>query len=249
MRPELGCRSTGGTRVKQLGEILLDDGLVTEAQLLAALDETMARGSSLGRTLVELGVLTEGQLVKALANQVGMNFVDLDEFPVDRAAVTLVPGGAVPAVHRAPGRARGRLDRARDLRPGQRHGGRRRAQRRRAGPSIPVIATHDNLLRAIDRFCRADDEMEDLSSAFEEQNSEPEQDLSKIGDVVDDDAPDRAVREPAGHAGDHRPRVGHPHRAGRARPARAVPHRRRAARDAARRPSRSRTASSAASRS
>ena len=34
---------------------------------------------------------------------------------------------------------------------------------------IAVIATHDNLLRAIDRFCRADDEMEDLSQAFEDE--------------------------------------------------------------------------------
>ena len=77
--------------MKQLGEILLDEGLVNEAQLLAALDETMTRGTSLGRTLVELGVLTEGQLVKALAAQVGMQFVDLDDYPVDRAALALVP--------------------------------------------------------------------------------------------------------------------------------------------------------------
>ena len=44
--------------MKQLGEILLEEGLVSEAQLLAALDETMASGASLGRTLVEIGVLS-----------------------------------------------------------------------------------------------------------------------------------------------------------------------------------------------
>ncbi|WP_456788275.1 GspE/PulE family protein [Cellulomonas sp. P5_C5] len=175
--------------MKQLGEILLDDGLVTEAQLLAALDETQARGSSLGRTLVELGVLTEGQLVKALANQVGMNFVDLDEFPVDRAAVSLVPGalcrrytvlpvslegGSIVLATADPGNVMA-VDDVRSV---------------TNRPVIPVIATHDNLMRAIDRFCRADDEMEDLSSAFNEQNAEPEQDLSKLGEMsVDDDAP------------------------------------------------------------
>ena len=78
-------------RVKQLGEILLDEGLVTEGQLLAALDESTARRQSLGRTLVELNILSEDQLVKALAEQVGMSFIDLDEYPVDRAAVSLVP--------------------------------------------------------------------------------------------------------------------------------------------------------------
>ena len=43
--------------MKALGEILLDEGLVTEGQLMAALDEQVARGQSLGRTLVEIGVL------------------------------------------------------------------------------------------------------------------------------------------------------------------------------------------------
>jgi type IV pilus assembly protein PilB len=174
--------------VKQLGEILLDDGLVTEAQLLAALDETMARGTSLGRTLVELGVLTEGQLVKALANQVGMDFVDLDDYPVDRTAVSMVPGalcrrysvlpvalegGSIVLATSDPGNVMA-VDDVRSV---------------SGMPVIPVIATHDNLLRAIDRFCRADDEMEDLSQAFEDVTAEPEADLSKMGDIADDDAP------------------------------------------------------------
>ena len=77
--------------MRQLGEILLDEGLVSEAQLLAALDQTANSGQSLGRILVEEGVLSETQLVAALASQVGMDFVDLDDFNVDRAAVTMVP--------------------------------------------------------------------------------------------------------------------------------------------------------------
>ena len=174
--------------MKQLGEILLDDGLVTEAQLLAALDETLARGTSLGRTLVELGVLTESQLVKALANQVGMAFVDLDDYPVDRTAVSLVPGalcrrysvlpvalegGSIVLATSDPGNVMA-VDDVRSV----------------SGMSvIPVIATHDNLLRAIDRFCRADDEMEGLSQAFEDQVDDTEADLSKMAEIGDEDAP------------------------------------------------------------
>ncbi|GEL97147.1 GspE/PulE family protein [Cellulomonas terrae] len=174
--------------MKQLGEILLDDGLVTEAQLLAALDETLARGTTLGRTLVELGVLTESQLVKALANQVGMDFVDLDDYPVDRTAVSLVPGalcrrysvlpvalegGSIVLATSDPGNVMA-VDDVRSV----------------SGMSvIPVIATHDNLLRAIDRFCRADDEMEDLSQAFEDQVDDTQADLTKMGDIGDEDAP------------------------------------------------------------
>ncbi|MBU5424396.1 Flp pilus assembly complex ATPase component TadA [Cellulomonas hominis] len=174
--------------MKQLGEILLDEGLVTEAQLMAALDEQLVRGQSLGRTLVEIGVLTEGQLVAALARQVGMAFVDLDEYPVDRAAVSMVPAalcrrytvlpvgfenGSLVLATADPGNVVA-VDDVRTV----------------SGMAVlPIVATFENLARAIDRFCRADGEMEDLSSAFEEEQAPAEIDLSRIGDVVEDDAP------------------------------------------------------------
>lgn len=174
--------------MKQLGEILLDEGLVSEAQLLAALDEQGARNQSLGRTLVELGFLSEGQLVKALAAQVGMPFVDLDEYPVDRAAVSMVPAalcrrytvlpvgirdGALMLATADPGNVVA-VDDVRTVSGMQ---------------VVSVVATYDNVLRAIDRFCRADDEMENLTNAFEDSTPEPETDLSRMGDFVDDDAP------------------------------------------------------------
>ncbi|WHP17772.1 ATPase, T2SS/T4P/T4SS family [Cellulomonas sp. ES6] len=174
--------------MKQLGEILLDEGLVTEAQLMAALDEQLVRGQSLGRTLVEIGVLTEGQLVAALARQVGMAFVDLDDYPVDRAAVSMVPAalcrrytvlpvafqdGALVLATADPGNVVA-VDDVRTV----------------SGMTVlPIVATFENLTRAIDRFCRADGEMEDLSSAFEEEQAPQDVDLSRVGDVVEDDAP------------------------------------------------------------
>ncbi|QCB93648.1 GspE/PulE family protein [Cellulomonas shaoxiangyii] len=174
--------------MKQLGEVLLDEGLVTEAQLLAAIDQQSSLGGSLGRTLVELGMLSESQLVRALAAQVGMEFVDLDEYAVDRSAIGLVPAalcrrysvlpvgmrdGAIVLATADPGNVVA-VD---DVRTVSRM------------PVIPVVATYDNVLRAIDRFCRADDEMEGLSSAFEDAAPAPEMDLSRLGGLVDDDAP------------------------------------------------------------
>ncbi len=176
--------------MKQLGEVLLDEGLVTEAQLLAALDEQTAMGTSLGRTLVELGMLTEAQLVRALAAQVGMEFVDLDEYPVDRAAVAMVQGalcrrhGVLPVALRDGALVLATADPGNVVAVDD--------VRTVSGmPVIPVVATYDNLLRAIDRFCRADGEMEDLTSAFEESQSQADldADLSRMGEVVDDDAP------------------------------------------------------------
>src|SRR5690554_6653269 len=59
---------------------------------MAATDEPMSRGQSLGRVLVEMGSLTEAQLVAPLAQQVGMDFIELADFPVDRTAVAMVSG-------------------------------------------------------------------------------------------------------------------------------------------------------------
>ncbi|MDQ2623955.1 MAG: Flp pilus assembly complex ATPase component TadA [Actinomycetota bacterium] len=173
--------------MRQLGEILLDEGLVNEAQLLAALDATSSRGQSLGRILVEDGVLSEMQLVAALASQVGMQFVDLDDFPVDRAAISAVPAalcrrhvvlpigfqdGAMLLAMADPGNVMA-VDDVRSV----------------SGMQVrPVVAVHDNLARAIERFCRADDEMEDLAEAFEEE-SRQDVDLANLGQIGEDDAP------------------------------------------------------------
>lgn len=173
--------------MKQLGEILLDEGLVTQDQLLAALDEQVLRGHSLGRVLVESGVLSEGQLVSALAQQVGLEFVDLDVYPVDRTAVSAVPGalcrrytvlpigyqnGSIILAMADPGNVLA-LDDVRQLTRMQ---------------VTPVVATHEDLSRALDRFIRADGEMDNLAHQLSEQQVE-EIDLSSIGDSVDDDAP------------------------------------------------------------
>ena len=172
--------------MKQLGDILLEEGLVTEGQLMAALDEQAVRGESLGRILVDIGMLSETQLVRALAAQVGMEFIELSDYPIDRNAVALVPSslcrrytvlpiallnGSLMLAMADPGNVLA-VDDARTL----------------SGlPVRTVVATHDDLTTAIDRFCRADDEIDDLTSAFKE--TQVEADLSQVGDIVEDDAP------------------------------------------------------------
>ena len=77
--------------MKQLGDILLEGGLVSPDALHEAYAEHQREGRALGRVLVERGVLTESQLVAALAEQIGMPFVDLGDYAVDGAAVAAVP--------------------------------------------------------------------------------------------------------------------------------------------------------------
>jgi type IV pilus assembly protein PilB len=78
-------------RTRALGEILIDDGLITQEQLDAARGESENSGKSLGRILIDLGLVGESALVKALATQIGLPFMDLSDFQIDLTAAQSIP--------------------------------------------------------------------------------------------------------------------------------------------------------------
>ena len=73
-----------------LGALLIDEGLLTDAQLDAALSEQTRSGKPLGRLLIESGTISEAELVRTLARQVGLEFVDLNDRAVDASVASLV---------------------------------------------------------------------------------------------------------------------------------------------------------------
>jgi len=75
---------------EQLGVVLVKTGIITVEQLGEALSRSKERGQNLARVLIEDRLLTEDQFVATLANQLGLEFVDLATYPVDPAAVRLV---------------------------------------------------------------------------------------------------------------------------------------------------------------
>jgi chromosome segregation ATPase len=56
---------------RQLGQIMVDEGFLTEAQLLDALAEQNRTGTPLGKVLVDLGFVSPGAVANALAEQHG----------------------------------------------------------------------------------------------------------------------------------------------------------------------------------
>jgi type IV pilus assembly protein PilB len=170
--------------MKQLADILLDARLVDETQLAAAYDEHRRAGRSLGRILVEHNVLTEAQLVAALAHQIGLPFVDLTDFAVDGSAVALLPAAVCRRHTVLPiGYDEGRLVLAMadpgnvfavdDVRSMTRMDVRQ------------VVATREDLLAAIDRYCRNDADLDDLGASLVGVD-EAEEDLSKLREIVDE---------------------------------------------------------------
>src|SRR5687767_4827185 len=74
----------------QLGSLLVANGLLTQESLARALHEQGESGRSLGRVLIDMGLVSEGHLVSTLAAHLGLEYVDLEEYPVDASAATLI---------------------------------------------------------------------------------------------------------------------------------------------------------------
>jgi type IV pilus assembly protein PilB len=77
---------------RQIGEILVSRGYITPEQLQAALEAQsgLPTMEALGETLVNMGYLSHRDKLRCLAEQWGVEFVDLETFPVDTDVVKLV---------------------------------------------------------------------------------------------------------------------------------------------------------------
>jgi len=75
------AKTTGATTYmrRRIGQILLDHGIVTESQVKEALEQAKVQGGALGQMLVQLGYAAEDDVIQALAEQAGMEVVDLDQ--------------------------------------------------------------------------------------------------------------------------------------------------------------------------
>lgn len=76
---------------KRIGDILIESGVITPAQLQEALTRQRKTRERLGRVLVEMKVATERQIAQALADQLGLRLLNVATMRVDPAAVKLVP--------------------------------------------------------------------------------------------------------------------------------------------------------------
>lgn len=66
-----------GRSKKRLGDLLLDEGLITGEQLEKALKLAKETGKRIGETLVENGIVTERDIMNALSHQLGIEIVSL----------------------------------------------------------------------------------------------------------------------------------------------------------------------------
>lgn len=75
----------------RLGEILVQQKLLTEEQLTAALADQKRTGRKLGRVFVENGYVTEEQIGGALARQLNIPYINLKFYNINAEVVRLLP--------------------------------------------------------------------------------------------------------------------------------------------------------------
>lgn len=87
---------------KVLGQILLEEGLITEDQLNNALESQKETGHFLGRILVDLGYIDEKELKRILSIQAGIEMVDLKNRPIEKKAVEVFPSALAKTYNAIP---------------------------------------------------------------------------------------------------------------------------------------------------
>lgn len=75
----------------RLGDVLLNEGIITKDQLGEALTRQMETKTRIGETLIELGFATEKQIASSLTRQLGLDFVELNRVAVRDDILKLVP--------------------------------------------------------------------------------------------------------------------------------------------------------------
>ncbi|TFB73657.1 type II secretion system protein GspE [Cryobacterium glaciale] len=168
-----------------LTEILIVHGLLPIEELDTVRLSERADEAAV-RHLVEAGTITELQFAKARAEQKNLPFVELLDYPVDRLAVAKVPAAVCRRANVLPiAFEDGRLIVAM-VNPGDVFAvdDVREAARMRVSP---VVVEPSDLLAAIARYHRADNELIDLSTTLTADSDEPEETAAQT--ETDDAAP------------------------------------------------------------
>ena len=80
----------------RLGEVLVSEGLTSEAEIHVALSQQKKqKGKRLGEVLVELGMVEESAIARVLANRLGLPFIDLDSTDIESEALAEIPARVI----------------------------------------------------------------------------------------------------------------------------------------------------------
>ncbi|NUP90672.1 MAG: type IV-A pilus assembly ATPase PilB [Candidatus Sumerlaeia bacterium] len=76
---------------RKLGQMLVNDEVISAADLDKAMRQSQETGASLGRVLVDLGLASEWEMAAALGKQLNVPFITLSHYEIDRSVLDSIP--------------------------------------------------------------------------------------------------------------------------------------------------------------
>ena len=170
-----------------LTEVLIIRGIMP-IETIDVMDSDPAAEDQVIQSFLESGRLTKSQIASARAEVMGLSFIDLSEYPIDRSAVALVPAAMCRRHRVLPIHQQGEMLTLAMVNPDDVFA----LDDVRASTHmriVPVVAEHDDLMQAIEKFHRADSEIGELTNVLEEENKSEDLALVNSREADPDDAP------------------------------------------------------------
>ena len=169
----------------RLGDLLVQAGLISEAQLQQALQDQKRTGSKLGRTVLDLGFIDEGRLLRALSEQLQIPFVELKHYKFDNQLTQSLPEAVarrfrvIVLSRQGDGLLVGMTDPLDIFAQDE--------IERLLGKRVhPAVVRESELLGALDQLYRRTSEIASLAGELEGELQESDFDLSRLGESNSD---------------------------------------------------------------
>ncbi|WP_049723793.1 GspE/PulE family protein [Gilvimarinus polysaccharolyticus] len=173
----------------RLGDLLVNQNMISQAQLDHTLQEQKLSGRKLGQMLIELGFVDETELLTLLSDQLDIPFIDLKQFRFEPELVRRLPEMTA---------RRYRVILLRDDADGFLLGmadptdifGLDDIQRQVDKPLKPAVVREEDLLDVLDLVYTRASEIASLAGELDDELQESAMDLAEVADSVgDSDAP------------------------------------------------------------
>lgn len=167
---------------KRIGDLLIDVGLISEAQLQEALAIQQTGKEKLGDVFLNMGLLTEQQLIEALEFQLGIPHVHLHRYKLDPSLLGLIPERLATLYLALPLKKEGNKLMVAMVDPLDYYA--IDDLRMSTGFVIePAIASRDEITRAINRYYGMQESVDEVM-----QNLQPDE-LDVDREIIDEDSP------------------------------------------------------------
>ncbi|OOG26784.1 MSHA biogenesis protein MshE [Thioalkalivibrio denitrificans] len=176
------------TRKKiRLGDLLVENGIISKHQLDQALATQKQTGNKLGRTLIELGFIDEESMLQLLSRQLAIPLVDLRHYRFDRELILRLPETAarrfrcIPLAEQGDGYLVGMADPTDIFAFDE-------VNRLLGRPVYAAVVRESDLLRTFDSVYRRTEEISDLAEELGQELAESDFDAAQLaaGDEVTD---------------------------------------------------------------